>query len=120
MESDVAVPAEGASGFVVALYKSVDEIESDDVSHLFDEERIGRKFEVPRSVWFYTKEREVPLHGALADVGPGGDAPHTPVGGVVRPFLKHGTKQPGDSVFIVGTGPAGTGCVIQTGEAILM
>lgn len=37
------------------------EMESDDVSHLFDEERIGRKFEVPRSVWFYTREQEVLL-----------------------------------------------------------
>jgi hypothetical protein len=95
-------------------------VESDDVSDLFNEERIGRELEILRSVRLNTKEREIALHGTLADTSLLGNASNTPVSGVPGLFLEHGTKHLGDFILVMSAGPSGSGHIIEAGESILI
>ncbi|MDO8502757.1 MAG: hypothetical protein Q7S20_13020 [Gemmatimonadaceae bacterium] len=96
------------------------EIEPDDVADLFKLERIGRELEMLRSVRLYTKEREIALHGALADTGLLGDASNTPVSRVPGLFFEHGAEHLGDFILVVSAGSPGSGYIIEARETILI
>jgi hypothetical protein len=84
------------------------EEQPDDVSHLFDDERIRLAIEGPRAVGCGLKRGLFALLRRLAEPGGGSGAPHGPVRGLRQRTLQDHPQQSRNLVLRVGPGTAPT------------
>lgn len=78
-------------------------IQTDDVSNLFDKERIGRQGKAPSAVRLNPKELHVAVDGTLGDIGLVRELPYGPVGRLARALLQRATHQSGDVIIVIGS-----------------
>jgi len=94
------------------------QVETDDVSDLLDEERIGRNLEAAAAVRLQGEGLKQPVHGRLGNTASLSGLADAPVGGASRLTRQGPLQQSCDLLVIDATRPAGTQLVVEPRQAV--
>ena len=94
------------------------QIQSDDVAHFLDEERVVGQFEGPLAVRLHAEQVEPARHGAFGDAAVLGHGTDRPVGRIGRGRLQRRVDDLGHAFVFVGAGTSRAQFVVQSGQAL--
>ena len=94
------------------------QIQSDDVAHFLDEERVVGQFEGPLAVRLHAEQVEPARHGAFGDAAVLGHGTDRPVGRIGRGRLQRRVDDLGHAFVFVGAGTSRAQFVMQSFQAL--
>ena len=94
------------------------QIQSDDVTHFLDEERVVGQFEGPLPVRLHAEQVEPARHGAFGDAAVLGHGTDRPVGRIGRGRLQRRVDDLGHPFVLMGAGTPRAQLVVQSGQAL--
>ena len=94
------------------------QIQSDDVAHFLDEERVVGQFEGPLPVRLHAEQLEPARHGAFGDAAVLGHGTDRPVGRIGRGRLQRRVDDLGHPFVLMGAGTSRAQLVVQSFKAL--
>jgi hypothetical protein len=79
------------------------EVQTDDVTNLFDEERVSRQRKAPGAVWLNPKKLHVAVNGTSGNIRLPRKLSYRPVGRLAGALLQRGAHQSGDIVIVISS-----------------